>query len=461
MKLNALVSHIYVKLLDFLLQIYYYFSGDTMKRDFYEELVNWKNSNILTPLMVVGARQVGKTYIINQFCQDNFDDYIYINLLNNQRVKDIFSSNKNVEDKVKDFKLEIKREITVNTVLFIDEIQESEELIEALKFFQESDFPYKIITAGSLLGVKLKRFRKSFPVGKVLIAYMYPMSFKEFLIAIGKESFVSVIEECYLVNKPMDEIFHQELLSDYRNYLCTGGMPDAIKDYINNNGELSINLSNILRSIIDAYIADMNKYTNNVYETNKIERIYRNIPNQLAKENKKYQFSKLSKNARFRDYETAFEWLLSSRLIIPSYFVNHFETPLKAFIDDLNFKIYLSDVGLLTELLGIPYQKIVLNDEFMFKGALAENYVATELTKNHLNLFYYQKPQVMELDFLVDMQEGIIPIEVKANDNVKSTSLNKFMQQQSIKFGIRVSTKNFGFENNIKSVPLYAIFCMK
>ena len=374
---------------------------------------------------------------------------------------EVFASNKDIEDKIKDFKLELKRDISPNTIIFVDEVQESEEFIEALKFFQESDFPYKIITAGSLLGVKLKRFHRSFPVGKVIIEYMYPMSFKEFLIATGKEKFISLIEECYLNNKVMDEIFHQELLNDYRYFLCTGGMPDAVKEYINNNRELTLSLHNILRSIIDSYLADMNKYTNNIYETNKIERIYHNVPNQLAKENKKYQFSKLNKNARFRDYETSFEWLLASKMIIPAYYVNHFETPLKAFMDEDNFKIYLSDIGLLIELLSIPYHKIILDDDFMFKGALAENYVATELIKNGLNLFYYQKPQVMELDFLIDTDNGVIPIEVKANDHVKSISLNKFMLQEKVDLGIRISTKNFGFENNIKSVPLYAVFCIK
>ena len=432
-----------------------------MFREFYNCLLNWKEKNILTPLMVVGARQVGKTYIIDAFCRDNFDDYIYINLLNNTRIVDVFASNKDIEEKIKDFKLELKRDILPNTIIFVDEVQESEEFIEALKFFQESDFPYKIITAGSLLGVKLKRFHKSFPVGKVMIEYMYQMSFKEFLIALGKEKFIPLIQESYLNNKVMNDVFHQELLNDYRYFLCTGGMPDAIKEYINNHQELTLSLHNILRSIIDSYLADMHKYTNNVYETNKIERIYKNIPNQLAKENKKYQFSKLNRNARFRDYETSFEWLLASKMIVSAYYVNHFETPLKAFVNEDNFKIYLSDIGLLTELLSISYNKIILDDDFMFKGALAENYVATELLKNGLNLFYYQKPQVMEIDFLIDTENGVVPIEVKANNNVKSTSLNKFMLQEKINFGIRISTKNFGLENNIKSVPLYAVFCIK
>ncbi len=432
-----------------------------MIRDFYDNLMYWKENNVLTPLMVVGARQVGKTYIIDDFCKKNFNDYIYINLLNNRKIVEIFASNKALDDIIKDFKIELNRDINEDTIIFVDEVQESEEFIEALKFFQESEFPYKIITAGSLLGVKLKRFHKSFPVGKVIIEYMYPMSFKEFLMAIHKEKFIALIQDCYFSDKPMDLVFHQELLNNYRKYLCTGGMPLVVMDYLNNNQELSLNLHNILRSIIDSYLADMNKYTQNVYESNKIERIYNNIPIQLAKENKKYQFSKLDKNARFKNYETSFEWLLASKMIVPVYFVNRFETPLKAFMDEDNFKIYLSDVGLLTELLSIPYNRIILDDNFMFKEALAENYVALELIKNGLNLFYYNKPQVMEIDFLIDTNDGVIPIEVKANDHVKSSSLNKFMDKENINKAIRISAKNFGLENKIKSVPLYAVFCIK
>lgn len=411
--------------------------------------------------MVVGARQVGKTYIIEQFCKENFKHYIYINLMENKRIGEIFDANENILDIVKKFKAELKEDITEDTIIFIDEIQESEDLISALKYFCESDFPYKIVCAGSLLGVKLKRFNKSFPVGKVIIEYMYPMNFKEFLMALGKDKHIQLIEECFNLDKAMPEYFHEDLLNDYRNYLCLGGMPKMISKYIENDGNINGGASLILRTIVDSYIADMKRYTNNIYETNKIELMYKSIPNQLAKENKKYQFSKLAKNARFRDYETAYEWLLASRLIVPCYFVNKIEAPLKVYTNDTDFKIYMGDVGLLSLLLGTPYSNIILDESFMFKGAITENYVATELFKNNLDLFYYQKPQVMEIDFLIDTSKGVIPIEVKASDNVKSTSLNKFMKDNKFNFGIRISTKNFGFENNIKSVPLYAVFCIK
>lgn len=430
-----------------------------MKRDFYDDLLKWKEEFISTPLMVVGARQVGKTYLIDKFCKENFSDYLYINLLDNKEIVNLFAENINTEKKIKEMQVILNHEITKETIIFFDEVQVSEDIISAMKYFAEADFPYKIIIAGSLLGVKLKRFTKSFPVGKVIIQHMYPMSFKEFLIAVGNELYVEKIQECYDNNTAISEALHSKLLDYYRDYLCIGGMPMAVKQYIDNNG-LILESIKFLGDIIDSYIADMKMYTSNISETNRIEKIYKSIPNQLAKENKKYQFSKIDKNARFRDYETAFLWLLSSELIIPCYYVNRFETPLKGFMDDDNFKIYLNDAGLLTKLLDIDYKMIIGNANNMFKGAIAENYVATELIKNDINLFYYQKPQVMEVDFLIDTSNGVIPIEVKASDNVRSTSLNKFMKENNIKFGIRISTKNFGLENNIKSVPLYAVFCI-
>lgn len=204
----------------------------------------------------------------------------------------------------------------------------------------------------------------------------------------------------------------------------------------------------------------MDKYTLNYNETLKIEKIYKNIPNQLAKENRKFQFSKIEKYARKRDYETSLDWLVASRLVLPCYFVEKFETPLKGFINEEKFKLYLSDTGLLTELLEIPRNKILLNENFQYKGVITENYVANELQANGISLYYWDQNQVAEIDFLIDVNQGVIPIEVKANENKKSKSLNYFIEKNKTKLAIRISANNFGFENNIKSVPLYAVFCI-
>ena len=411
--------------------------------------------------MVIGARQIGKTYIINELCEENYNDYIYINLMDDEGIIEIFDEKINTDEKVRKMELYLGHTIKENTVIFFDEIQESENLIAALKYFCESDFPYKIICAGSLLGVKLKRFNKSFPVGKVIIKYMYPLNFEEFLMAIDYSQAIEEIRKCFNNNEKMSNPIHEKLLNYYRIFLATGGMPVAVNNIIENKLNILEFDNNLLQSIIDAYLADMKKYTLNYYESVKIEKIYRNIPSQLAKENKKFQFSKIEQYARRRDYESSLDWLIASKLVIPCYFVNKFETPLKGFMDEEKFKLYLSDSGILTQLLEIPRNKILLNENFQYKGVITGNYVANELQTNGINLYYWAKNQVAEIDFLIDTSKGVIPIEVKANENKKSKSLNYFMKENKINFAIRISANNFGFENNIKSVPLYAVFCIK
>lgn len=432
-----------------------------MQRKFWNELMIWKEQNESIPLMVIGARQIGKTYIIDKFCKEKYHDYIYINLMDNEAIIEIFNENINTAEKIRKMELYLNHVITKETIIFFDEIQESEKLISSLKYFCEAEFPYKIICAGSLLGVKLKRFQSSFPVGKVMIKYMNPMTFEEFLEAIGYQRIIPEIKKCYDNNEKMSKPIHEKLLEYYRIFLCTGGMPMAVKDIIKNELEILKFNHEFITSIIDAYLADMKKYTLNYYETVKIEKIYKNIPSQLAKENKKFQFAKIEPNARRRDYESSLDWLIASQLVTPCYFVNRFETPLKGFVQEEKFKLYLSDTGILTELLEIPRNKILLNDDFQYKGVITENYVANELNANGYSLYYWAENQVAEIDFLLDTSNGIVPVEVKANENKKSKSLNYYIENNQPKLAIRISANNFGFTNNIKSVPLYAVFCIK
>lgn len=432
-----------------------------MKRKFYSNLLNWKNNDITTPLMVVGARQIGKTYLINEFCKDNFDDYIYINLIDNVDIVNLFEENINTKDKVRRLELNLNKKIGENTILFFDEIQESEQLISSLKYFCEDDFPYKIVCAGSLLGVKLKRFKSSFPVGKVKILNMYPMDFEEFLMAINYEMVIDEIRNCYKENVALDNSIHNKLLDYYKLYLVVGGMPASINNLVKNNLDILSYDADILNSIISSYLADMKKYTLNYFETVKIEKVYKSLPAQLIKENKKFMYSKIEQNARKRDYESPIEWLLASNLIISSNYVNRFETPLKAFSNPDFFKLYINDVGILVSQLKIPYNKLLLNSDFMYIGAILENYVAEQLTINGYDLYYWQENQVAEMDFIIDTKDGVIPIEVKANDNTSSKSLNYYVSKYKPNYSIRISSKNFGFDNNIKSVPLYAVFCIK
>lgn len=430
-----------------------------MKRKIYDELLKWKNEDIKIPLMILGARQIGKTYIVKEFCEKEFKQYEYINLLDNKEVISIFKENINIIDKIKKMEIALGHTIDFeNTIIFFDEVQESEEIISSIKYFCESPVPYKIICAGSLLGVKINRFHSSFPVGKVKMITMYPMNFEEFLWALNYEIIIPEIKSCYQNNKKMNDVMHEKLLNYYRMFLCTGGMPQIVMNLKKEKNVLNID-KDILKNIISGYLSDMNKYILNATEGVKNEAIYNSIPTQLANPSNKFQYSKINNNARKRDYEISIDWLLSSKMILKSNAINKVETPLKAFINEDNFKLYLSDVGLLTTLLEIKYEDIMLNKDFMYKGIIAENYVATELIRNN-TLYYWQSENKAEIDFLIYNKNGIIPIEVKANINNNSKSLNYYMDKYKPLYAIRVSSRNFGYENNIKSIPLYATFCI-
>lgn len=431
-----------------------------MERKFTDNLIEWKENNILTPLMVIGARQVGKTYLINEFCKKEFKDYIYINLLNDKSIVSFFEENIDTSEKIEKMKLYLNRDISEDTVIFVDGVQESEHFISALKYFCECDFPYKIVCAGSLLGVKLSRFESSFPVGKVRILKMYPMDFEEFLIAAGEENAIKKIRECYLKNEKMDDFLHEKYLKYYRLYLCVGGMPDAVSNLISNNLDILKFDKNILSSIISSYTADMTKYVFNKFESAKIERLYNTIPRQLLKENRKFKYSLIDKEARKRDYYSSLSWLIASNLVIPSYYVSKMESPLKGYMDSDVFKLYISDVGLLSSILNVSFNRIVLGEKLEYLGSIAENYVANEFASKGYDLYYWSLNQVAEMDFLLDCDDGVIPVEVKSSSNVSSRSLNYYIDKYKPRYSIRISTKNFGFENGIKSVPLYAVFCI-
>ncbi len=434
-----------------------------MKRQFEEKLMEWKNNGMKKPLMVIGARQIGKTYTIEKFINENFEEHLMFNVEKEEAVKNIFEKSIDDEEVVRELELYLNKKIDLDkTIIFFDEVQESERLITSLKYFCESSKPYKIICAGSLLGVKLKRFNSSFPVGKVEIKYMYPLNFEEFLIAVGKEMLRDKIVECYKTMSPMPKFGHDEAIRLYHEYLCVGGMPEAINNFVNNELDILKFNQNILSDIKIAYMADMNKYLENKNESVKIETVYNSIPEQLAKENKNFQYTVLEENARGRKYKSAIEWLIASKLVLMANKISKVQDPMKYFIDKNTFKLYLSDVGLLTNISEIKLNQIILDEDYIFKGVLTENYIAQEFASKEISLYYWESDGNAEVDFLLSTNdEGIIPIEVKSGINNKSKSLNVYIEQNKPKYAIRFSTRNFGFENNIKSIPLYAVFCVK
>ena len=427
-----------------------------MERKIYKQLLNWKKEHIEMPYMLVGARQTGKTYILEDFCKNEFKNYIYINLDREEEIKKIFDKTIEPEEIILNIEALLNVNIDVeNTIIFLDEIQVSERAISSLKYFCESKKQYKIVCAGSLLGVKINRFKSSFPVGKVWIEYLYPMDFEEFLKALGEEKLLKIIEDSYKNNEPMLESLHQKALRLYYDYMCIGGMPASILEYIENGRNINKFNDEINQIIITSYLADMAKYTENI-ESIRNNKIYNSIPAQLGKENKKFKYSIVEKSARAREYESSLEWLISSNMILKCEGIKIPKSPLKAYIDN-NFKIYLSDIGLLRVLSKISINEIITNRNMLYKGILAENYVAEVLFSKKRELYYWQLDSgKYEVDFLINIEGDIIPIEVKASDNITSKSLNYYIDRYKPKYSIRISTKNFGFSNGIKSIPLYA-----
>ncbi len=428
-----------------------------MERKLYNNLLYWKSNKINMPYMLIGARQTGKTYILTEFCKNEFENYVYINLDNMEDVKQIFEATINPEEIIKNIEgllgIDINEE---NTVIFIDEIQVSERAISSLKYFCESEKNYKIVVAGSLLGVKVNRFKSSFPVGKVWIDYLYPMDFEEFLIAIGEKKLLELIKESYNNMKPMLEPNHNKALSLYNEFLCIGGMPVAILNYIEHDKNIFKFEDDILKMIITSYLADMSKYTENM-ESLRNNKIYNSIPAQLGKENKKFKYSLVENSARAREYESSMEWLLSSNMLLKCQSINTPKSPLKAYVEN-NFKIYLSDIGLLRVLAKIGVNEIITNKNMLYKGVFIENYVAENLYAKYKELYYWILGNEYEVDFLININGNIIPIEVKASDNTSSKSLNYYIKRFKPEYAIRLSTKNFGESNGIKSIPLYASF---
>ena len=436
-----------------------------MKRKIYAKLLDWKNNTRnIKPLMVLGVRQAGKTYIIEQFCKNEYQNYKYVNLLENDIIKNLYESDLDSNEKYLRLKAILKFDLDKeDSILFIDEIQESEKLISELKYFCEKHNNVRIVCAGSLLGVKLKRLKSSFPVGKVKLLKLYPMDFEEFLMSMGEDYLIECIKDCYNNNKSMTEPIHNKALSLYRTYLITGGMPESIQNMVDIKGDYINYDTTIVNDILESYFNDMNKYVTNDVEALRIKRLYNSLPSQLSNVSKKFQYSNISKDARTRDYATSLNWLEASNMVIKCKCVKNPDIPLEGFVDNDTFKLYLSDIGVLNNILKIRVEDILTDNISLYKGIIAENYVANQLVCNGFDLYYWKSDATAEVDFLLYTKDGIIPVEVKSSDNTQSKSLGVYNNNYKPKYSIRISTKDFGYseKNNIKSIPLYAVFMIK
>lgn len=431
-----------------------------MKRKIESKLLKWKDSIDRKPLLIYGARQVGKTYSIVDFGKTHYMDIVYFNFEGNSLLREIFDRDLNPQRIITSLDALSGHKISAgNTLIIFDEIQECEKALTSLKYFCEEAPEYHIIAAGSLLGLAINRGQYSFPVGKVNMLTMYPLDFEEFLMALDCDDLVELIKKSYNENLPLDNAIHLKMLDYYYKYLAIGGMPAAVNAYITKNDFDFVRIAQ--SEIQSSYYGDMTKYTD-IKESNKIVAAYRSIPSQLAKENKKFQYKLIGSGARASVYESSIDWLVTSGIVYKCNKTKSGIMPLKINEDLLSYKIYMSDVGLLSNSLGLNISNILsehLSSEA--RGALAENYVMQQLATLGFEPNYWESDGKAEVDFVIQTDTDVIPVECKYAANVQSKSLNVFVKKYNPKYSIRVSSKNFGFENNIKSVPLYAVFCIK
>lgn len=432
-----------------------------MKRLIEDALLDWKKSSKRKPLLLGGARQVGKTYTLLDFGKKHYENVIYLHFEGDiETLGKIFAPDLNPKRIIQELSAYTKQTIFPGkTLIIFDEIQASERALTSLKYFEEEANEYHVVAAGSLLGFAINRGDFSFPVGKVDMLTMYPLSFEEFLLATSNESLIEKIRKSYASFSPLPEVYHELALELYRKYLVVGGYPAAVKNYLDTGNFDSVR--SIQANISDSYIADMTKYAT-PNETIKSIAIFNTLPSQLAKENTKFVYALIKSNARAKDYELPLQWLKAANVVLENIKVNEGKLPLSIYEQLDNFKIYYSDVGLLCFKAGILPQDILVDSAISDKarGLLAENYVAEQLVSRGYRLNYWESNGKAELDFVIRQDDYVIPLEVKSADNVRAKSLRLFVEKYSPKYSIRLSSKNFGYENGIKSIPLYAVFCL-
>lgn len=431
-----------------------------MYRKIMNYLEEWKASKHRKPLILQGARQVGKTYAILEFGRTHYDYVAYFNFETNPKLAETFDENISP-----DYLLPILSHIAGQTItrektlIVFDEVQLCERALTSLKYFCEEAPDYHIIVAGSLLGVAVNRAQFSFPVGKVDIKTLYPMDVEEFMLAMGEQDLVRQIKECFQTDAPMPAALHDAAMQLYRQYLVVGGMPECVgwfaetKDYV-----LARHTQD---TILLSYLNDMSKY-NNLNEIKKTRLVYDNITVQLSKKNTRFQYKLVKKGGRASEFENAIEWLTLSGIVSQVYRVEQIKKPLENYRDIDAFKVYVSDSGLLCakkDLVAndILYMVEELND---FKGGMVENYVNTQLIINGYMTYYWESPRGAEIDFVIQRDGQLIPVEVKSADNTKAKSLKVYMETYHPAYAIKLSAKNFGFEDGKKTVPLYAAFCI-
>lgn len=429
-----------------------------MRRSIYNQLLIWKESTNRKPLMLYGARQVGKTYILKEFGRKEFDNMVYVNCYLNPAIKTLFSQDKDIDRILLGLSALSGEEIKPGrTMVFLDEVQEVPEVVASLKYFCEDARDIYVVVAGSLLGV-LNMEGCPFPTGKVDIMHMYPMTYVEFLEALGED------QKLNLLDAGQQESTVNSILPNYiellRQYYFVGGMPEAVAEFVKSRNPEAVR--QIQLNILSAYEADIAKHAGN--DTQRARMVFQSIPSQLAKENKKFIFGAIKKGARAGEYERAIQWLVDAGLIYKVCRLSKVAIPLSFYMEKDAFKLFLLDVGLLGAMSQVPPALMLIGNNVFseFKGAFTENYVLTQMIVNPATVvgYYSKENSTMELDFVVQAGSRLLPIEVKAEENVKSKSLRQFITVDSAGSGLhgfRFSMKGYESQEWISNIPLFAV----
>ena len=421
-----------------------------MRRNAIQELITWKSSEDRKPMVLKGARQVGKTWLMKEFGQNYYDSYVYFNFDEEDELKSIFEANKNPQRIIELLSLIAGEKILPGkTLIIFDEIQECPEALNTLKYFREKANEYHVIAAGSLLGTLLAQ-PKSYPVGMVNLLDIYPLTFDEFLEATDEslyEYYSSIQKE-----RPIEEIFHNRLLEAYNYYLIIGGMPECVSSWIAHKDPAKI--SQIQKELIEVYENDFSKHNGKV-NSGRILMVFRSIVAQLAKSNEKFMYGAVREGGRARDFEEAIEWLVSAGMLNRVYNVSKMEHPLAAFDKLDQFKLFVFDTGLLKHMAGIDNSAILLKTDYQFKGPLTENYVLQQLRGQFEVEPRYYSDKNSEIDFLIQCGTEIIPVEAKGGEDKSAPSFKKYIADRHPEYALRYSKRGYRKDGAITNLPLY------
>lgn len=427
---------------------------NVMKRNAIKELYEWKENNDRKPLVILGARQVGKTWLMKEFGKEAYEKCAYVNFEDNDDLRGMFEHDFDIQRIIANLQWATDVTIDEDTLVILDEIQEAPRGITALKYFQEKAPQYHVIAAGSLLGIAMHK-NDSFPVGKVDFMHLYPLSFYEFLNAVGEKKMVDLLQAKDWTMLTMVRAKFEERL---RQYYFVGGMPAAVLAFVN-DGDLN-KVRTIQKSIIEAYERDFSKHAPAI-EVPRIRMVWHSIPSQLSKENRKFIYGMIKEGARAKDFELAIEWLKDAGLIYKVNRCKKAQLPLAAYEDFSAFKMFLSDIGLMGAMSNIPVQSL-LNGNMLFsdfKGALTEQFVLQQMKTNQsLSIYYWSADNSRgEIDFLVQQEEKVIPIEVKAEENLQAKSLRMFVERNPGLKGCRFSMSPYREQDWLVNYPLYSV----